>query len=265
MIQDFHAHLGRTSSGDAATPETLIKTMDRFEIEQVGVSCLSGDDMSEQNDYVYAAMRKFPDRIHGYAVINPKSRNAIPEIMVNLDARGMQGVKFHSWKHGYYPDNCPVLDELCEKISGYGVHIQTHVGTSPLSTPQAWGEIAKRHPDIPVIFTHIGYYDQGYMAAELAKSIKNIYLETSGQYDSWLLQKVIDEVDSSKIFFGTDWPYKYHLTEIEKFNYLNISALCRNKLFNENAARLWKHERNNHRQPPKIVGENNDNFKLITY
>ncbi|HDK5580370.1 TPA: amidohydrolase, partial [Klebsiella pneumoniae] len=193
-----------------------------------------------QNEYVYEAMQKFPGRIHGYAFINPKSKNALQEVCINLEERQMKGIKFHSWKHGYYPDNCPILDEIFEKISQFGAHVQTHVGTSPLSTPQAWGELAKRHPNVPVIFTHIGYYDQGYMALELAKTIKNIHLETSGQYDSWLLQKVIDEVDNSKIMFGTDWPYKYHSIEIEKFNYLNISDENRNKIFNGNARRLWK-------------------------
>lgn len=240
MIQDFHAHLGKTSSGDASTPEALIKTMDKFEIDQVGVSCLSGNNMEEQNIYVYEAMRKFPRRIHGYAFINPKSKNALEEIIINLDYRRMKGIKFHSWKHGYYPDNCPIMDELFTKIAKYGAHVQTHVGTSPLSTPQAWGEIAKRHPTVPVIFTHIGYYDQGYMVVDLAKKTENIYIETSGQYDSWLLQKAINEVDSNKILFGTDWPYKYHSIELEKFKYIDINDSVYEKIFNENARRLWK-------------------------
>ncbi|WP_426724169.1 hypothetical protein [Enterobacter cloacae complex sp. 339J8] len=59
MIRDFHSHLGKTHSGDASTPEELIRTMDRFAIEEVGVSCLSGNDMVEQNEYVYEAMQKF--------------------------------------------------------------------------------------------------------------------------------------------------------------------------------------------------------------
>ncbi|EAU9426221.1 amidohydrolase [Salmonella enterica] len=240
MIRDFHSHLGRTSSGDASTPEALIKMMDKFEIEQVGVSCLSGNNMEEQNLYVYEAMKKFPGRIVGYAFINPKSKNAIDEINKNLDSRGMAGIKFHSWKHGYYPDNCPILDELFTRISGYEAHVQTHVGTSPLSTPEAWGQIAKRHPGVPVVFTHIGYYDQGFMAVELAKNTANIYIETSGQYDSWLLQKVIDEVDSNKILFGTDWPYKYHSIELEIFKYLNINKVTNDKIFCENARRLWR-------------------------
>lgn len=240
MIHDFHSHLGKTSSGDDSTPEALIKKMDDYHIERVGVSCLSGDNMAEQNNYVYAAMKKFPDRIYGYAFINPKNKNALDEIECNLGERGMKGIKFHSWKHGYYPDNCHVLDKLFDKIAEYGAHVQTHVGTSPLSTPQAWGEIAKRHPDVSVIFTHIGYYDQGYMAINLAKSCSNIYLETSGQYDAFILQKVLNEIDSKKILFGTDWPYKYHSVEISKFNYLDCSENCRKDIFYNNAMRLWQ-------------------------
>lgn len=240
MIHDFHCHLGKTSSGEDSTPEALIKTMNQYQVEQTGVSCLSGDNMIEQNDYVYAAMQKFPGRIHGYAFINPKNNHALQEIERNLGDRQMQGVKFHSWKHGYYPDNCPVLDSLFDKIAEYGSHVQTHVGTSPLSTPQAWAEIASRHPDVPVIFTHIGYYDQGYMAIELAKSHQNIYLETSGQYDAFVLQKALDEVDNEKILFGTDWPYKYHSVEINKFNYLHLTDSRKAQICYHNALRLWR-------------------------
>lgn len=239
MIKDFHAHLGKTSSGDDSTAEALVSTMDHYQIERTAVSCLSGDNMTEQNDYVYAAMQKFPDRIYGYAFINPKNPYALQEIDRNLGDRCMQGVKFHSWKNGYYPDNCPVLDSLFEKIAAYGAHVQTHVGTSPLSTPQAWAEIARRHPDVSVVFTHIGYYDQGYIAIELAKTHHNIYLETSGQYDMFVLQKALNEVDNKKILFGTDWPYKYHAVEISKFDYLQVDEHTKEAIFSQNALNLW--------------------------
>lgn len=240
MIFDFHSHLGKTSSGDESTADALVKIMDQYQIQSTGVSCLSGDNMSDQNDYVYHAMKKFPDRIHGYAFINPKNRYALQEIERNLGDRKMKGVKFHSWKHGYYPDNCPALDSLLDKIAEYGAHVQTHVGTSPLSTPQAWGEIAKRHPEVIMVFTHIGYYDQGYMAIELAKHHHNIYLETSGQYDAFVLQKALNEVAPHKILFGTDWPYKYHSIEVNKFDYLQLTSETKQAIFYHNAKRLWQ-------------------------
>ncbi|WP_426724170.1 amidohydrolase family protein [Enterobacter cloacae complex sp. 339J8] len=102
------------------------------------------------------------------------------------------------------------------------------------------GRVGKASPKCASNFHSYWILRSGVYGVQTSKDYQKYHLETSGQYDSWLLQKVIDEVDNSKIMFGTDWPYKYHSIKIEKFNYLNISDENRNKIFNGNARRLWK-------------------------
>ena len=132
---DIHAHMGKTSSGEAIGVEQLISDMDKYGILRTGISSLSGIDNREQNDLVYDSYLKYPDRIIPYAFINPKSKDAIKELDLCLGERGFLGVKFHPWKHGYFADNTPQIDEILTQIENYGVHIQIYPGTSPLCTP----------------------------------------------------------------------------------------------------------------------------------
>ena len=103
----------------------------------------SGISTREQNDLIYRAMQEYPEVIEGYAFINPKDAAAENEIDLCLGTYGMSAVKFHSWKHGYYPDNSGSLDRLLDKIDSYGVHVQTHVGTAPISNPYVWQNMPK--------------------------------------------------------------------------------------------------------------------------
>ncbi|WP_319466876.1 amidohydrolase family protein [uncultured Trichococcus sp.] len=137
----------------------MITDLKRYGISKVGVSCLTGVSTREQNDLIYKIMNMYPDFIEGYAFINPKDPDALNEVEKCLGEYKMNGVKFHSWKQGYYPDNRPELDKIFDVIEHYGVHVEMHVGTAPLSTPYIWGEYARKHPKLDFLFTHTGYYE----------------------------------------------------------------------------------------------------------
>jgi len=239
MINDFHVHLGTTSQGKKFTVDDLVKIMDKYGINKSGLSVLAGVSMTEQNNAVYQAMEKYPDRIIGYAYINPRDPDAINEVNRCLGDLKMKGIKFHSWKHGYYPDNCKNLDKVIDTVEKYNVPILTHTGTATLSLPQQWAFVAEKHPNVDFIFAHIGYYDFGYGCIECAKKYSNIYVETSGQHEIPVLEKALVDLGSEKIIFGSDWPYKYVATEIKKFEVLNLTDEEKKKIFYSNAQKLW--------------------------
>lgn len=239
-IYDIHSHLGKTSSGDENTPKEMLEDLKKYGISKVGISCLSGISTRQQNDLIYKAMCEFPDTIKGYAFINPKDPAAFNEIDLCLGQYKMQGVKFHSWKHGYYPDNQGALDRLLDKIETYGVHVQTHVGTAPISNPYVWAEYARKHPNLRFLFTHIGYYEFGLSTIEAVKDLDNVWVETSGQMDTRVLRKAFEVLGSKRICVGTDWPYKPVNIEISKFEELNLSTEEKEDIFFKNAEKLWE-------------------------
>lgn len=240
VVYDIHSHLGKTSSGDENTPEELLDDLNAYGISKVGISSLSGTSMRDQNDLVYRAMQAHPRKIKGYAFINPKAPDAIGEVHRCLGKYKMDGVKFHSWKHGYYPDNTPALDAFFDAIAPYGKHVQTHVGTAPFSTPYTWVEHARRHPEIDFLFTHIGYYEFGYSTIEAVRDLPNVWVETSGQMDVNVLRKAIACLGANRVCFGTDWPYKPINIELQKFFELGIADKDLEQIFHGNAEYLWR-------------------------
>ena len=54
------------------------------------------------------------------------------------------------------------------------------------------------------------------------------------------MKKALDELGPDRMLFATDWPYKYVGSEIVKFDYYNLSIEDRDKIFRQNALKLWK-------------------------
>lgn len=238
-IIDFHVHMGKSSKGDSYTVDDLLASMDKFGIERSGLSILNGVETGPLNDRVMEAVRLHPDRITGFAYINPRDPHAIDEVNRCLSVEGMRGVKFHSWKHGYFPDNNSALDGIIDAIEPYGVPILTHTGTPPLSLPQQWAMVAERHPNVKFVFAHIGYLDYGYGCVECAKKLPNVYVDTAGQVEIQVMQKALEDLGPDRIIWATDWPYKYPGSELVKFEPYDLSEGDREKIFRTNALKLW--------------------------
>lgn len=239
-IYDIHSHFGPTSSGEIVSANNMISELKSYSISKVGISCLSGNSTREQNDLIYNTMKEFPNEIEGYAFINPKDSDAINEVNLCLDEYKMNGVKFHSWKQGYYPDNRPELSKIFKEISKYNVHVEMHVGTAPLSTPYIWAEWAKKFPNIDFLFTHIGYYEFGMSTIMAVKDLKNVWVETSGQMDVDVLKNAVKILGANRVVFGTDWPYKPVNIEIDKFYHLGFNDTQLEQIFYKNAEYLWR-------------------------
>lgn len=240
LMYDIHSHLGKTSSGDENTPGELVEDLKKYGITKVGISCLSGVSTEYQNNLVWKAMKEYPGIIYGYGFIHPKGEDPAREVHRCLGDLKLKGIKLHSWKHGYYPDNTPSLIPVFEAISRYrGVHVQMHVGTAPFSTPYTWAEYAKKYPEIKFLFTHTGYYEFGLSTIEAVKDLKNVWVETSGQMDVETLRRSIEVLGAERVCFGTDWPYKPINVEIEKFYELGFTERELECIFYKNAAFLW--------------------------
>lgn len=242
MIIDFHVHMGKSSSGLMYTVGDLIKSMDKYGIVKSGLSILNGVDHPTLNDRVYECYKEYPNRIMPFAFINPRDPGAIDEVHRCLGELKFKGIKFHSWKNGYFPDNNSNLDKIIDEIAPYEVPILTHTGTAPLSLPHQWAHVAEKHPNALFVFAHIGYLDYGYGCIEVAKKLDNVMVDTAGQIEIPVLEKAFNDLGSKKIIFATDWPYKPVNSEIIKFDNLRLTEEERKDLFYRNAARILKED-----------------------
>ncbi|MEY8292672.1 amidohydrolase family protein [Carnobacteriaceae bacterium 52-44] len=238
MMIDFHLHLGKSSSGTMYTVEDLISMLDEYDIKSAGLSMLNGTDVTKLNNQVYEHYKKYPERIVPFAYINPRDENAIEEVDRTLGTLKMKGIKFHSWKHGYNPENSNSLDDVVRAIGKYDVPILTHTGTAPLSLPQSWARVAEKFPMQKWVFAHIGLLDYGYGCVEAVKDLENIWVDTSGQNEVQILEKAFEELGEDRIIYASDWPYKHVGSEILKLDCLNMTEEQKIKVFHNNSAKL---------------------------
>ncbi len=239
-MYDGHSHLGTTSSGESNSVKQLVEEMLAYNISKIGISSLSGSSSEKQNELVFEAMKSYPENIVGYAFINPKSETAIEDIRLNVLERGMRGVKLMPWKHGYVADNTPQIYNVLKYCDEIGVHIQVHVGTSPLTTPYPWIRYAKMFPNLRFVFTHMGSREFGIQTLNAVRDLENVWLETSVQYHSEVLHNAREIVGSKRIVFGVDWPYKSIETEIRKIYLMGFNESELEDVFYKNIEQLWE-------------------------
>ncbi|MCG3772805.1 MAG: hypothetical protein JW384_04027 [Nitrosomonadaceae bacterium] len=104
-------------------------------------------DNREGNDAVLAWVERHPDRLYGYATVNPwYGRRAIDELTRAL-AAGLEAVKLHPARQGF-----GLLDEVAKLIWDFVAErrLPVYVTTgSAVSTPMQLAELARRYPEVP--------------------------------------------------------------------------------------------------------------------
>ena len=118
--------------------------------------------------------------------------------------------------------------------------VKVFVGIGARSIPQQWEFWAKKYPKIKFIFLHMGCFDYGYTCIDVASRNKNIFIETSNQYELQILRKSINTLDSHKILFGSMYPYRLTSTGLKIFDMLNLKKQYLNLIFNHNARSILK-------------------------
>ena len=118
-VYDNHGHIGISSTHyhiPDAELDTIVRELDRFNIEKICVFSLAGvvSDEVHGNDQTIAAVRAHPDRFVGFTLVNPHRG---PELMLRELQRcadaGLRGVKLIPSYQGY-PEEGPNIDVACQ-------------------------------------------------------------------------------------------------------------------------------------------------------
>lgn len=169
------------------------------------------ETVRDSNDAILAAMRRHPDRISGYAFVQPGlGRAALDEIDRCLDA-GMIGVKLYNQFN--YAD--PVLHPVAERCVARGVPFLGHSGhvTDPrvralqprISDAADFGVLARRYPELMLILGHLtGGGDWEWTLREL-RECPGVFLDTSGSVlEDDSVGRAVRELGVERVLFATD-------------------------------------------------------------
>lgn len=209
---DAHAHLGPYSlffipcSGAAS----MVAVMDRTGVR---VTVLSAHRAIQQdahlgNSDTLAAIDAHPDRIAGYAVVNPWQDPDRQLERVAADPRFV-GIKVHPSLHRY-----PVSGARYASVWSFaertGCPVLSHTGHgSEYDGPAAFDPVADRHPAAQIILGHAGITPAGVdEAIAVAARHPGLVLEVCGsQMTGALIADMVARVGSGRVLFGSDFPF----------------------------------------------------------
>ena len=170
MIIDFHSHCG-----DEATR----KWGDMIGADRTVIFSGPGGE-----DYTLSVAKESDGKYIPFAWFDAKSLIENPSQVSTWRERGFKGVKIQPMTQQIAPDDerlIPVWAELeKEKLP-----IVTHIGAVGMVNheqrycrPDGWDRIAHKHPELPIIFAHLGA-NYGIEAIAIAETYDNVYLDTA--------------------------------------------------------------------------------------
>lgn len=169
------------------------------------------------NDFIASLVRQAPDRLVGFASVDPTSENAIRELERSVGDLGLVGVKLSPLYQHFAADDTRLWPVLAW-IQAHRLPIMWHQGATFLAPegpleeacPRRLDQIATAFPRIRMIIAHFGYPWSGEVVAMLRKH-RNLYTDVSvlaGRpwylYNALIAAQEYGALD--KVLFGSDYP-----------------------------------------------------------
>ena len=218
------------------------------------------------------AVMAYPDRLSGYAMINPMQDIAGARTRRAVNELALKGVTLFPAMHGYHVDG-PQVYPVHEAAAEAGVPIFVHFGLLKvgirdklglvskfdlrLSNPLDLLPVAKDFPDTTFIVPHFGcgYFQEMLM---VAAQCPNVCVDTSSS-NSWIdlmpypltlkevFNKTLKVLGADRMLFGSDstafpkgWRQEIFEAQATILQDLNVSKEDVQKIFGGNAMRIFK-------------------------
>lgn len=208
MIVDAHVHIGKSARLQIDVgADFLVEVADRLGFDKICCTDLTAlfYDMHEGNRLLYEEMRRYPDRIIGYATLHSTrfGQEALDEIDRCVQDYGMRGLKIYSTPEASIAE--PAMIPILEKCVEHNIPILSHTTSAECEYLMA------AVPEAKLMMAHAG--GQPYAKGDWNRAIMaaarypNLYLETaSSTIDAGFVEAAVGTLGASKIIFGTDTP-----------------------------------------------------------
>lgn len=226
MIFDTHAHVFvqglplaqhcRYVPDYDATPESYIAHLDQYGID-VGI-LIQPSFLGTDNHYMLDALRRYPDRFRGVAVVD---LNITRAELDEMDKLGIIGIRLNLVGTALPDLATPEWQILLGHVKALGWHVELHRAASDL--PELIQELLKA--EVKIVIDHFGLpstelkqNDPGFQFLLEHATTKRIWIKLSGAYrngDAATLDKNTAELTplllkhfaAEQLLWGSDWPH----------------------------------------------------------
>jgi predicted TIM-barrel fold metal-dependent hydrolase len=229
----------------ANTPRELVATLDRYGIAG-GIlfgARVAGADVYDlnyrmANRAVYEATRAYPDRLIGFARINPSGFvDCTNELIRCKDEYGFRGLMLNGEWDYFFPGGV-TTEPYLSLAQAWHWPVFFHIGTWPLTQPAMLIAVAKRYPRLVMIAAHLGYA-MIEDAIAVSNLCPNVFLETSPNATPSQIQEVVRACGARKLIFGSGLPYALPDHQYDKIRRLpGLTAADRDAILGGTAREL---------------------------
>lgn len=248
--------LYRSSKAKMIGARELVAAMDA---EGVNISVVFGFPWQDpvicqkHNDYIMAAIARYPERLVGFCCVDPCWRQAAQEVERGL-AGGLSGVGELAFYQGG-PDQqaldhlAPIMALCQQKDLPVLIHTNEPVGhlypgKSPNTLKQIY-DLLKRFAPNRIVLAHWGggLFFYRLLKKEMGDLFANVYVDTAASpflYDPSIYRHAVQILGADNILFGSDYPLLPPSRYFGEMAQAGLTYLEKNKLKGANASRLLK-------------------------
>lgn len=210
FVADFEAYMPATFNEQPYGKKGVLATMDEAGID---VCILFIGDVPDDPRPLNAEMLAIvagEERILPGCLVNPTMGPlALDELRRSVD-KGARTVKLMAARHRYRID-AACVDPVMALAKELGIPATIHSGSELSGCAPAYiGELAQRHPDVPIIMDHMGYREWRAQAVEAAVANPNVYLGTTliAAAEPILIKEIVrgGQIGAERIVFGSNSP-----------------------------------------------------------
>jgi predicted TIM-barrel fold metal-dependent hydrolase len=229
MIIDADVHISPTPDArNSICIDELLRRMDRAGVSKA-LTWLHPPyqrEIDESNEYVYQAVRQYPDRILGFGWADPNLgvEEAKDTVRRCIYEYGFHGVKLNGAQNSFYIDDPTLSLPVIEEIAKTGKILAFHVGADAYehTHPFRVGKIARRYPELRILVVHMGGAsspDLSDATIEIAQEHPSLILIGSAVRSKPIL-KAIKTLGARRVCFGSDTPFELMHVEVARYNAL---------------------------------------------
>lgn len=242
MTVDSLTFVGESIFGVGATVEELLAQLDAAGIERAVVCPLKPRSyrLEEANETVAAAAERYPDRLVGFARVDPNlGDDACRELDRATNELGLRGLFLHPWEETFrVHDAC--VESLLEDMT---LPVIVAAGYPWVSEGLQVGELARRHTRLTVVATNgcqINISGLGQVDAELALAENpNLVVQTTGVYREDFIEGVAARFGAERVLFASGFPFFEPRLEVLRVRWApNLDEHDRALMLGGNAERL---------------------------
>ncbi len=242
MIIDSHTHVDKSWWYDP--PETIIRLMDEAAVDKsIIMTYADAPDVEGSLEYIAEAVQKYPDRLIGYARMNPRGGEEAQRLFKKaIEEYGFMGLKFHPAGNLCHPASPETID-LIRLAVQYRVPVLFHCGDEEMTLPLQVAVAAEACPEATIILGHSGGYFHTKDAIRVAERHPNILLETSAMPYPQLIKEAVERVGASRVLFASDGPGCAPAIEVQKVRMAGLSPEEQEALFYQNIMKILENVR----------------------